>query len=64
MITSERDELVGGHVTSNVKLALQREAAKQGVSVSLFIARLVVETLVKRGHRISEKDQELCGYSR
>jgi hypothetical protein len=34
------------------------------LSVSMFLARLVVKHLIARGYKVSEKDKELCGYSR
>lgn len=43
-ITTKRTELVGGHVTPEVKTRLQRTAQKRGMSVSRLIYKILLKT--------------------
>lgn len=52
MITSLRNEFIGGHTTKPVKEALKAEAQKQGLSVSAFLELAVVHKLRTCGYEL------------
>lgn len=55
MITTYRDEFIGGHVTPEVKDALKEQALKEtNGSVSRLLYKLLVESLRQRGHELKE----------
>lgn len=60
MITSLRSKLVATHLTPAVKKRLQIAAKEAGETVSIFLSRLVVDNLSRRGFEIPEVDMELC----
>jgi len=43
MMTTERNQLVGGHVTPEIKEKLKQEARKNNISVSMLIYRLLAQ---------------------
>lgn len=45
MITTDREEFVGSHVTKDVKSELKRRAKEEGTSVSMLIFRLLKKVL-------------------
>lgn len=45
MMTTDRNEFVGGFVTSDVKQKVREEAKKQNLSVSLYLYKLLCEKL-------------------
>lgn len=61
MITTDRDEHIGGHVTTTVRVALYEEARAQGLSASALMAKVITSYLLKRGYNIPEKEKKLCG---
>ena len=48
MITTKRSELVGAHVTPEVKERLQKAARKQGMSVSKMLYKILLRTFHMR----------------
>jgi transcriptional regulator with XRE-family HTH domain len=48
-ITSNRTKFTGIHLTEAAKLAVKEEAKREGISMSAFIAALVLKELKDRG---------------
>jgi hypothetical protein len=57
VITSERREFIGGHVTPEVHEALRSEALKHAKGKSATIHQLLREALIARGHEIKEDEK-------
>jgi predicted HicB family RNase H-like nuclease len=55
MITTNRNQFIGAHVTESVKNALRIEAKRQKISMSEFISAAVTLTLLKYGHKVVEQ---------
>jgi hypothetical protein len=60
MITSDRDQFLGIHVTYETKLALRRAADKRGISMS----QLAYEILTKQlgGHNVRGDSVQTSGH--
>jgi hypothetical protein len=55
MTLSERQEFVGGHVTPEIKQALQKSARKRKTSVSKLIHLALVDFLIRDGFDVEEE---------
>jgi hypothetical protein len=55
MMTSERQEFVGGYVTPKVKHALMEEAVNLNTSVSNLLFEILIKWLDKRGHELKDE---------
>lgn len=52
MITTDRNQYLGVHVTQGVRQGLRNEANKRGVSVSKLVFVLLWERLKELGHEV------------
>ena len=51
---SKRTEFIGAHITRETREALQRETVVRRCSLSALTAELVVESLIRHGHRLHD----------
>lgn len=52
MITTDRNQYLGAHVTPTVRQGLRDEANKRGISVSALVFQLLFERLKELGHNV------------
>lgn len=52
MITTDRNEFLGAHVTPAVKDALKEEAKKEDLSVSMLVFKLLKLSLRAKGYNV------------
>lgn len=53
MITGPRNQLVGGHVTREMKAALKKQAKSEKLSVSQLIYKELRRFLTAKGHKFT-----------
>ena len=55
MILSDRDVFLASHVTPKVKAALRVQVRKEKTTMSMWIFKLVVRELRKKGHAVTDE---------
>lgn len=55
MILSDRDVFLAAHVTPKVKEAIREEVRKRRTTISMWVFRLVVRELRKKGYPVTDE---------
>jgi len=55
MIASERDVFIAGHVTPTVKTAMRVQAARENLSLSAWLFKVIVKALQEAGHQVTDR---------
>ena len=58
MITTDRFEFIGAHVTGKIKRALKTHARKNSISISAYIYRVLKRDLAEEGYDVKDMSDE------